>query len=154
MIEWLDNNITWWYWVSFGAVLGIFELFVPTFVLLWMGVSAVLVGITVALTGISFAIQLLLWSLLTLVCLVLWFKFIAPKMHDRTRSGMAMEALLGKQATVLEYQLESNRGVLRFSAPLLGADEWRFICTDAVKPGDKVSVQNTSGNDLIVVPLK
>jgi len=39
---------------------------------------------------------------------------------------------------------------LRFSAPILGADEWQFICTDTVEIGSRVVVREFSGNTLIV----
>ena len=63
---------------------------------------------------------------------------------------MAREALIGQVGTVLEYNTSNTRGKLRFPAPLLGEDEWRFISQEALSSGDKVVVTDTSGNDLIV----
>jgi hypothetical protein len=40
---------------------------------------------------------------------------------------------------------------LRFPAPILGSDEWSFICEDPVAIGDRVRVTEVSGNSLIVV---
>ena len=73
-------------------------------------------------------------------------------MQDKTRSGMAHESMVGKVATVLDYHTATSRGQLRFSAPVLGEDEWRFICEQPLKPGDRVCVIDFSGNDLIVKP--
>ncbi|MGH1470537.1 MAG: NfeD family protein [Cellvibrionaceae bacterium] len=153
MIEWLDVNVAYWHWIVFGVALAVLEMLVPSFFMLWLGVSAVVVGLSLLFAPFSFTVQLLTWGVLSLACLVGWFKFIAPKMHDKTRSGMAMEALKGKVGTVLEYQNSSSRGQLRFPAPLLGEDEWRFICETPLQPGDKVTVVDTSGNDLIVKPV-
>jgi len=150
MIEWLDANVAYWHWIVVGVLLAAVEMFVPTFFMLWLGVSAIVVGLLSLVIPMSFAVQMLVWGLLSLVCLVIWFMFVSPKMKDRTKSGMAMEALHGKIGTVLEYQQSSSRGLLRFSAPLLGEDEWRFICEQPLNPGDKVAVLDTSGNDLIV----
>ena len=44
-----------------------------------------------------------------------------------------------------------QRGVVRFTTPLLGADEWPFICEDDVAVGDRVFIKELSGNTLIVV---
>jgi len=46
-----------------------------------------------------------------------------------------------------------RRGTLRFSVPILGADEWPFICSDEVASGDRVRVSDISGNDLIVIKV-
>jgi len=39
---------------------------------------------------------------------------------------------------------------VRFSTPLLGAEEWPFICEEKVVVGDRVAVADISGNTLIV----
>jgi membrane protein implicated in regulation of membrane protease activity len=40
--------------------------------------------------------------------------------------------------------------MVRFAIPVLGSDEWPFICAQDVKTGDKVAVREISGNTLIV----
>jgi membrane protein implicated in regulation of membrane protease activity len=40
--------------------------------------------------------------------------------------------------------------VVRFTTPLLGDDEWDFICDTEVAVGDRVQVKDLSGNTLIV----
>lgn len=150
MIDWLNENMAYWHWFVFGVALVVLEIVVPSFFMLWLGVSAGVVGLVVLLFDVSFTVQLLLWAILSITCLLTWFKFVSPRMIDRTKSGMAKEALHGQIGTVLEYNVSNSRGLLRFSAPLLGEDEWRFICEDKLVIGDKVIVKDTSGNDLIV----
>ena len=43
-----------------------------------------------------------------------------------------------------------RRGLLRFAAPVLGAEEWPFICSDQIDAGDRAVVKDVSGNTLIV----
>lgn len=150
MIDWLDSHVVYWHWLVFGIVLAAVEMFIPSFFMLWLGAAAVVVGLVLLFLPLSFAVQMLVWGILSVLCLVVWFRMVAPRMKDVSRSGMAKEALLGKVGTVLEYQEASSRGRLRFPAPLLGEDEWRFICEEKLNPGDKVSVLDTSGNHLIV----
>lgn len=150
MVEWLNTNIEYWHWFVFGVVLAALEMFIPSFFMLWLGVSAVAVALAMLIIPVSFTWQLLLWGILSVVCLVTWFKYVSPKMKDRTKSGMAKEALFGQLGTVLEYNSSTSRGKLRFPAPLLGEDEWLFICEDDLSSGDKVMVMETSGNDLLV----
>jgi membrane protein implicated in regulation of membrane protease activity len=40
--------------------------------------------------------------------------------------------------------------MLRFATPKLGSDEWQFICRQDVTEGDRVIVDDVSGNTLIV----
>ncbi len=153
MIEWLDVNIAYWHWIVFGVALAVLEMLMPSFFMLWLGASAITVGIALLIVPFSFAMQLFIWGALSVACLIAWFKFVSPQMKDKTRSGMAMEALHGKIGTVLDYQESKSRGQLRFPAPILGEDEWRFICETPLNPGDKVTVLDTSGNDLVVKPV-
>jgi len=39
---------------------------------------------------------------------------------------------------------------VRFTMPVLGEDEWDFICVEEVVEGDKVFIKDFSGNTLIV----
>jgi inner membrane protein len=41
--------------------------------------------------------------------------------------------------------------LVRFTTPLLGAEEWPFICQQTVAVGDRVAVNDISGNTLIVI---
>ena len=43
-----------------------------------------------------------------------------------------------------------ERGMVRFATPLLGSEEWPFICEVSVSIGDRVTVADFSGNTLIV----
>ena len=153
-MEWLDTNVAYWHWIVLGFALSALEIFVPSFFMIWLGVSAIAVGVVTWVFPLSFTAEILFWGLLSLTCLITWFRFVSPKMKDVTKSGMGREALLGQIGTVLEFNHGTTRGMLRFPAPLLGEDEWRFISQDKLTSGDKVVVTDTSGNDLIVKPNK
>lgn len=71
-------------------------------------------------------------------------------MIDRTKAGISLEAILGESGLVVKVPHENGRGVVKFTTPILGAEEWQFICHDPVKPGDRVTVINISGNTLVV----
>ncbi|WP_020208188.1 NfeD family protein [Gilvimarinus chinensis] len=150
MNEWLDTGLPAWLWLVIGFALAAIEILVPSFFMLWLGVSAIVVGILCLFIPMSFAAELFIWVTLSLVCLVGWFRWVSPRMKTNSLSGMAMESTLGQQGTVLEYNTATERGVLRFSAPVLGEAEWRFIHAGELRPGDRVTVTDFSGNDLIV----
>ncbi|PKM12244.1 MAG: hypothetical protein CVV13_06080 [Gammaproteobacteria bacterium HGW-Gammaproteobacteria-3] len=151
MLEWLNAHIAYWHWIVLGLILATGEMLLPSFVMLWFGISAIVVGLLVALLPLSFTLQLLIWVILSLFVVFGWFKWISPRMKNRTLSGMAKEAILGQIGTVIEYNsVQAGRGTLRFPAPVLGDDEWQFICDQTVEIGSRVVVRDISGNTLIV----
>lgn len=150
MVEWLDANILYWHWVVFGILLAGAEIFAPSFFLLWLGISCVIVGFISYFIDLSFSTQIILWGVFSFSSLVIWFKFIAPSMKNKTLSGMSREALIGQEGTVTEFSKALFKGRLRFSAPIVGNDEWGFRSEDELSVGDRAIVTEISGNDLIV----
>ena len=71
-------------------------------------------------------------------------------MTDKTKAGISREAVLGESGQVIRTPQEEKRGIVRFTTPLLGDDEWEFICDSTVIVGDRVTVKDVSGNTLIV----
>ena len=150
MVEWLDANVLYWHWVVFGILLAGAEIFAPSFFLLWLGVSCVVVGIISYFIDLSFSTQIILWGIFSFSSLVAWFKFIAPLMKNQTLSGMSREALIGQEGTITEFSKGLLKGHLRFPAPIVGNDEWSVRSEDELSAGDRAIVTEISGNDLIV----
>ncbi len=148
-MEWLDSSIAYWHWLVLGLVLIALEIFTAGFVLLWLGASALVVGVLSFLFDLSVSLELLIWTVLSVAELFIWFRFIQPRFRDKTLSGMSKEAVVGQVGLVIQANL-GERGRLRFSMPLLGSDEWTFICNEPLSVGDRVSVIDVSGNTLVV----
>ena len=74
-------------------------------------------------------------------------------MIDRTSAGIARESAIGEAGKVIQVPISERRGMVRFTTPVLGSDEWEFICEQDVSIGDRVFVKEFSGNTLIVVKL-
>lgn len=143
-----------WHWLVLGIALMVLEIFLASFVVLWFGVGALAVGACLWLIPeLSFAAQLSIWLVASTAMAVIWFRYFKPRMVDRTRAGVAREALIGEVGQVIKAPQDGRRGVVRFSVPLLGSDEWEFICTEAVAPGERVAIREFSGNTLVVVPV-
>ncbi|MEE9397843.1 MAG: NfeD family protein [Methylococcales bacterium] len=151
MLEWLNTNIAYWHWLTFGLCLALAEIMLLSFVALWFGLGAIIVGLILLIYPLSFTAQLLTWIILSIFIVYAWFKWVSPHFKNKSLSGMAREEMIGKIGIVIEYNsVHEGRGVLRFSIPILGSDEWQFICVDAVEVGDRVMVRDFSGNALIV----
>ncbi|MCG8670738.1 MAG: NfeD family protein [Pseudomonadales bacterium] len=144
-------QILYWHWVLFGLLLIGLEMVLPTFLTLWFGLGALLVGAVLFIwPEMSLAWQLGIWLVDSAIMVFVWFKFIQPQMKDRTKAGMGREALLGETGIVITVPREEKKGRLRFPTPILGDDEWEIICQEEIAEGDRVIVIELSGNALVV----
>ncbi|WP_020680856.1 NfeD family protein [Marinobacterium rhizophilum] len=140
-----------WHWLAFGMLLVMAEVFIPSFTIFWFGLGAVIVAaILWWVPDFAFSWQLVVWALSSSLFAALWFRFFKPLMVDRTKAGIAREAICGESGQVIKVPQPGGRGVVRFTTPLLGDDEWDFICDSEVALGDRVHVKDVSGNTLIV----
>lgn len=140
-----------WHWLTLGLLLILAELFIPSFTIFWFGLGALLVGGLLLLFGeLALNWQIFIWALASGLFTFLWFRFLKPRMTDRTKAGLSREAIVGESGQVISPPEEGRRGMVRFAKPLLGSDEWPFICEQPVAIGDRVFVKDVSGNTLIV----
>lgn len=147
----MDITVQYWHWLVFGMLLIMAEIFVPSFTIFWFGLGGLVVaGLLLLSSGISISVQLFTWAIASCAFTLLWFKFVRPRMTDRTRAGIAREAAIGETGQVIREPAPGRRGMVRFSTPLLGSDEWPFICNTSVALGDRVTVAEFSGNTLMV----
>ena len=143
--------VHYWHWIVLGVGLMALEIVLPSFVALWFGAAAIVVGVLLLIVpSLSIALQVVIWVLFSILFTWMWFRYMQPLAVDKTKAGLSREAIIGEIGQVLSVPTSDRRGVMRFSVPILGADEWTFICSDTVSSGDRVRVSDISGNDLIV----
>ncbi|OOZ35943.1 NfeD family protein [Solemya velesiana gill symbiont] len=148
----MSFQILYWHWIVLGIGLMLLEIVLPSFTALWFGAAAVIVGILLLLMpDLSGTLQIVLWTSLSALLTWAWFKYLKPLSIDRTKAGLSREAIIGEVGQVISVPNAERKGVLRFPAPVLGADEWQFISQDEeLSSGDRVRVIDLSGNALIV----
>ena len=147
----MDFTLLYWHWLVFGMILIITEIFVPSFTIFWFGLGAIIVAVILLVApDLPVAWQLFIWAVASIIFTFLWFKFFRPLMGDRTKAGISREAALGESGQVIKAPEPGGRGLVRFTTPLLGSDEWQFISEQPVATGDRVFVKEISGNTLIV----
>jgi len=135
----MEFKVLYWYWLVLGMLLIIAEIFIPSFTVFWFGLGAIIVALIVwLLPDMALSWQLFNWAIASIVFTFLWFKFFKPLMTDRTKAGISREAAIGESGQVIRIPEEGRRGIVRFATPLLGADEWPFICEQKVSSGDRV----------------
>lgn len=141
-------QIEWWYWIVAGVALLLCELAIPVFVLVWFGLSAVLLGILLAiLPSISLAAQLSLWLAFSIALVVLWFRVFKPGQH-KTRVGMADGNLVGEVGLLTHPVAPFQKGEVRFQKPLLGSEIWTCISDEEIAVGTRVRIVQVDGSFL------
>jgi inner membrane protein len=147
----MDSTIFYWHWLILGMAFLIGEMFLGSMTIFWFGLGAVIIAaLLFFMPGMGLTWQLFIWAVLSSALTFLWFKYFKPRMADRTKAGIPREAVLGEIGIVIRTPEEGKRGMVRFSIPLMGSDEWPFICQQVVKTGDRVLVKEISGNTLII----
>ena len=140
-----------WHGFVLGILLILSELILPAFAALWFGIAAIMVCILFWLFPMmSLTTQIVMWIVLSILCTLLWFKFIKPLSIDKTKAGLSREATIGQIGMVIQTGMEHGQIKVRFPMPLLGSDEWNCRTQDIVQVGDRVQVTDISGNNLVV----
>ncbi|MDP1526298.1 MAG: NfeD family protein [Rhodocyclaceae bacterium] len=139
----------WWHWAVGGIVLMLAELVVPSFVLIWFGLGALVVALAVSMASIGLTAQLGLWLIVSLALVAGWFKVFKPSMH-KTRIGMSDANVIGEVGVLVHDVAHFTKGQVRFQKPILGADVWECIADEAIKSGERVKVLDVEGSFLKV----
>ena len=56
-------EMLYWHWLVLGLLLIVAEIFVPSFTILWFGLGALVVGVLALMVKMSFSVQVLLWTI-------------------------------------------------------------------------------------------
>ena len=146
-------ELAWWHWMVLGLGLGLLELAVPSFFIIWFGLGALLVGVAMLVVPeIAFTTQILLWTAASVLMTMLWFK-VFRRDDGKTRSGQANEALgeIGVLVRAVEpLGVASARGEVRFQKPVMGSDVWPCLADEAIAAGERVRVLAVDGQLLKV----
>ncbi|MDR0458290.1 MAG: NfeD family protein [Burkholderiaceae bacterium] len=145
-------QIEWWHWIVLGVALLLCELALPMFVLVWFGLSAVVVGIALALLPhLGLTAELALWIVLSLALVALWFCVFQSDAH-KTRAGMA-DAAIGEVGLLSKAVAPFGKGEVRFQKPVLGSEVWPCIADEAIAADTRVKVVRVEGSLMAVIPV-
>jgi membrane protein implicated in regulation of membrane protease activity len=142
-------ELAWWHWAVGGIVLVLAELAVPSFVLIWFGLGALVVALAVAVGDIGLTAQLVIWLIVSISLVAGWFRIFKPNMH-KTKIGMADANVVGEVGMLVRAVAPFEKGEVRFQKPILGADVWECIADEAIKSGERVRVLDVEGSFLKV----
>lgn len=137
-----------WLWVGAAVVLGIGELLTAGFFLLPFAVGAAAAAI-LAFMGVSFALQLVTFVVISVVFLAVLQRFAREEQSDGTEPAGAGR-FQGKRAIVIEpINRLAGTGTVR-----LETEQWRATTdgNDEIPVGEEVTVREVRGTRLVVEP--
>ena len=146
----MDIEILYWYWFVVGLVLVIAEIFIPSFTILWFGVGAILVGISMLLFDLQIGMQILLWTIFSVISTVIWFKVMKPFIATRKRQPKFLRSAIGETGVVTKIPAGQTFGRVRFSTPVLDKDEWSFVFDGEVKLGESLEIKEVLNDHLVM----
>lgn len=149
MIE-LLSQLNFWHWLAFGLILLAAELLGTAGYFLWLGLSALLVGVLLTVMPMGWQLQWLAFASFSLVTTWLWWRrqFNQDKKQDAERDlNQKDKQLIGRVIQVTE---DTPAGEFQIS---LGDTRWTARCEQDLEQGSRVSVIAVDGIILIVRPV-
>ncbi len=138
-----------WHWWILALGLIIIETLVPGTFFLWMGISAIVLGMAAWLApAMGWETQVMLFAVLSLVSIVgwRWWQRRHPEETDQPTLNRRGEQYVG-QVLTLETAIENGFGKVR-----VGDSLWRAQGSDAAA-GTRVRVTAANGVILVVEPI-
>ena len=135
------EDVTFWHWWVLAITLVILEVFAPGAIFLWLGVAAGVVGVILwIIPSVSWEWQLLIFSIISVLSIVLWRKFLKghPTETDQPRLNRRGEQYIGRTFT-LDEPMENGIGKIR-----VDDTTWKVSGSDC-DGGKKVTVTGVDG---------
>jgi membrane protein implicated in regulation of membrane protease activity len=146
----MDFMATWgkWTWLILAGVFFAFELMAPGAFMLWLGLSALLVGIISLLVEWPWQYQLVTFAAFALISLPLWRHFArrVEKVGDQPFLNRRADAIVGREFT-LEKPIVSGHGTVRIDDSV-----WRLSGPEC-PAGSRVKVVRADAALLVVEPV-
>jgi membrane protein implicated in regulation of membrane protease activity len=140
-----------WVWGVLGVVLLAVEIMVAgTLYALWFSIAAFCVaGLLWLFPATSYAIQFLVFAVLSLSALAIWRRFY-KKTETHYRVGQAQGEEIGRVGEVIAATGPAQSGSIRFAQGLMGSREWVALSDEPIAVGSHASVVAVEGNTLRV----
>jgi len=142
------ENVVYWHWWAFAALLLIAEIALPITFFLWMSIAAVITGVLVFAVDMGWQIQLLIFSVLSVVSIAASRVYLRnnPIQSDDNKLNLRGEKHIGRTYT-LETDISNGSGTVR-----VGDTLWRVEGAD-LPAGTRVEVTEVNGNSFVVVKV-
>jgi len=137
-----------WSWIILGGILLAVELIAPGTFILWLGVSAILVGLISFVIDWNWQEQAVGFVILAIASLVMWWRLIRPARRDEDASDQPFlnrraQGFVGREFT-LEKPIVDGAGTVR-----IGDTVWRVTGPDCAA-GSRIRIARAEGATLFV----
>jgi membrane protein implicated in regulation of membrane protease activity len=137
-------TLTFWHWWVLAAALLAIEMFAPTTLFLWTGISAGVIGIALLFVpDMAWQIQVLAFAVLAVASVVIWRRVAPRKVAAGPELNERMTQYLG-QTYALEAAIVNGRGRVR-----VGDTSW-IVVGPELPAGARVTVVGHDGASLRV----
>lgn len=146
----LLDGITFWHWLALGFGLLAVELLGTAGYFLWLGLSALLVGILLSLMPISWQLQWLSFATFSLVTTWLWWRrqWKKDEQDDLSRElNQKYKQLIGQTLTIDE---DFSVGVNRIH---VADTTWSAQSDQTLPAGTRVKIVAVKGIILVIEPV-
>jgi membrane protein implicated in regulation of membrane protease activity len=145
----LNETVLWWHWIVLGFLLLILEMSTGTFVILGLGVAAIIVGVLDLGMELSFTVEVLTWTVLSVLTFVAWKKwFRVVHVSNSGQSNYNLDTL----GTVSKAITPQSRGTVSFDTPVLGNTSWTATATQNIEKDTRIKIVEIHGQLIEVEP--
>ncbi|WP_165310600.1 NfeD family protein [Vibrio ziniensis] len=146
----LLSELNHWHWLAFGLCLLAVELLGTAGYFLWLGISALIVGMIVSFLPISWQLQWMSFASFSLITTWLWWRkqLSTDKKDDAHRELNQKDKQLIGKTSVVEQDVEG--GQFRLA---LGDTTWTAECDTPLRAGTRVKVVEVNGIVVKVEPV-
>lgn len=136
-----------WNWFILAALLLLLEVIAPGMFMLWLGLTAIVVGALASAMTLPWQVQLVLYAVFSIALVPVWRHFArkAEQPHDNPFLNRRAAGYVGRVFT-LEQPIVNGIGAVRIDDTV-----WRVSGPDC-PAGTKVRVASSDGPDLTVEP--
>lgn len=141
MLELLES-VNYWHWLAFGLALLACELLGTAGYLLWLGLSAILVGMLLTLIPMSWQLQWVSFGVFSLITTWLWWRrqFKSDTAEDAQRQLNQKSKQLIGQTFILDEDFPAGKGRVK-----LGDTTWTAQSEIAIEAGSTVEIIKLNG---------
>ncbi|WP_428772091.1 NfeD family protein [Vibrio sp.] len=148
MVE-LLQNINHWHWLALGLGLLAIELIGTAGYFLWLGVSALAVGLILAILPVSWQLQWVAFGAFSMLTTWLWWRrqLASDSQDDAQRNLNQKSKQLIGQIVVLQQDMQVGKNRIH-----IGDTTWSAVSDHALEKGSRVIITAVNGNQLTVAP--
>ena len=135
-----------YYWLIFGAILIVMEIFTPGFFAATLGLSAVITSIVSLIIPEYQVIQWIVFVVINIMIFVFLREIFLKYLYGRKEKNTNVDGLIGKEGIVRE-KISNESGYVQ-----IYGDMWKAKTLDNtdIDTGEKIVVERIEGNKVIV----